>query len=209
MEKFNAQDFSSISCEIKIIRARNIEQISSSGKNFLFIRCYLQIGNNQRANLNSQEISSKSSLFWDETFSLDCMGTQDSINMLKQGTINFELRSRKFLPILGKNIGGSQLLGRVEIPWKRVFESAEMAIEEWAILMTTSKKINEDVKPPAVKIAMKVRVNEATKVYKNNRVKKLWDESCACRSYCGCNSNKIFSADDYEIFALGAALDAR
>ncbi|KAK4721834.1 hypothetical protein R3W88_012067 [Solanum pinnatisectum] len=192
MEKFSTQDFSSITCEIQIIRARNIDQISPLGKNNLFVRCYLPTGNNnQRVKLNTQEISSKSNLFWDESFSLGCMGTHDSINMMKQGTVVFELRSRRHLP--WKNISGSQVLGRVEIPLKRVFESTRMEIEEWAIFMTTSKNINEDVKPPAVKIAMKLR--------------RSWDESCACKGYCGCNSNSIFSADDCEIFAIGAALD--
>ncbi|OIT05537.1 PREDICTED: uncharacterized protein LOC109216315 [Nicotiana attenuata] len=200
-----------ISCEIQIIRGRNIEQ-SSLGKSNLFVRCYLPAGNNQRVQLNSQEISSSSkcdsNLFWDDSFSLDCMGTQDSINILKQGTVVFELRSRKYFPVFGKNISGSQLLGRAEIPWKRVFESREMEIEEWAIFMATSKSNkrvnNEDVKPPAVKIAMKVKVKETTKVKKNNR---SWDESCACKGYCGCNGCNIFSPQDYEIFALGAALD--
>ncbi|MCD7465758.1 hypothetical protein HAX54_001860 [Datura stramonium] len=190
MEKFNSEDFSSLSCEIQIIRARNIEQI---GKRMLFVRCYLPIGCNQRVKLNSQEISSKSDLFWNESFSLDCMGSQDSINMLKQGTVFFELRSRKYFPL----VGGSQLLGRAEIPWRRVFESTEMEIEEWAILMATFKNTsNEDVKPPAVKIGMKVKA-------KGKKLRRSWDESCSCKGYCGCNSNSsIFSADDYEISAL-------
>ncbi|XP_016505457.2 uncharacterized protein LOC107823345 [Nicotiana tabacum] len=142
------------------------------------------------------------------------MGTQESINMLKQGTVVFELRSRKYIPVLGENIGGSQVLGRAEIPWKRVFESTEMEIEEWAIFMATTSKNNkrlhnEDVKPPAIKIAMKVKVKEAFKVTnKNEKLRRSWDESCACKGYCGCNGSSIFSADDYEIFALGAALDA-
>ncbi|CAN4075669.1 unnamed protein product [Withania somnifera] len=196
----NTQDFS---CEIQIIRARNIEKISCLGKSNLFVRCYLPTGNNQRVKLNSQEISSKSDLFWDESFSLDCMGNQDSIYMMKQGSVIFELRSRKYLSIFGKNIGGSQLLGRAEVPLERVFES----IEEWAILMTTSKNINEDMKPPALKIAIKVNVNETRKTKKNDKLRRSWDESCVCKGYCGCNSNSIFSTDDYEIFALGAALD--
>ncbi|KAJ8543708.1 hypothetical protein K7X08_025326 [Anisodus acutangulus] len=200
----NTQHLSSISCEIQIIRARNIEQ-SSLGKINLFVRCYLPVGNNQRVKLNSQEISSKSNLFWDESFSLDCLGTQNSINMLKQDVVVFELRSRKYLPFLGKNIGSSQLLGKAEIPWKRVFESTEMEIEEWAIFMGATSKNNEDVKPPAVKIAMKVKV-EAIKVKKKDKLRRSWDESCSCKGYCGCNSSSIFSADDYEIFALGAAL---
>nr|XP_009774191.1 PREDICTED: uncharacterized protein LOC104224270 [Nicotiana sylvestris] len=155
MEK--TQNCSTISCEIQIIMAKNIEQISS-GKNSLFVRCYLPAGNNQRVQLNSEEIisSSKSdnNLFWDESFSLDCMGTQDSINMLKQGTVILELRSRKYLPVFGENIGGSQVLGRAEIPWKRVFESTEMEIQEWAIMATSkyNKRVhNEDVKPPVAK----------------------------------------------------------
>ncbi|XP_016480245.2 uncharacterized protein LOC107801432 [Nicotiana tabacum] len=204
----NTQNCSSISCEIQIIRGRNIEQ-SFLGKSNLFVRCYLPAGNNQRIQLNSQEISSSKSdnFFWDESFSLDCMGTQESINMLKQGTVIFELRSRKYLPVFGKNIGGSQVLGRAEIPWKRVFESTEMEIEEWAIMATS--KNNENVKPPAVKIVMKVNVkDQANKVKKNDRLRRSWDESCTCKGYCGCNGCSIFSADDYEIFSLGVALDA-
>ncbi|CAN4106498.1 unnamed protein product [Withania somnifera] len=204
----NTQDFSSISCEIQIIRARNIEKISSLGKSNLFVRCYLPTRNNQRVKLSSQEIPSKSDLFWDESFSLDCMGTQDSIKMMKQGTVIFELRSRKYLQLLGKNIGGSQLLGRAEIPWKSVFESTETEIEDWTILRATSKNINEDLKPPAVKIAMKVKVNDEIKSKKIDKLRRSWDESCACRGPCGCSSSSIFSADDYEIFALGAVLDA-
>lgn len=195
---------SSLSCEIQIIRARNVER-QSLGSN-LFVRCYLSSGEDQRVQINSQDIPSKSAdqLFWDESFSLDCSGTQDSINNLKQGSVVVELHSRKnILPILG----GSKILGRAEIPWTSVFESTNMEIVEWAIMG------KENTKPMAVQIAMKViSVKETIQVKKNDsklRRSSSWDKSsCACMDYCGCNSSNIFSVDDYEVFALGAALCA-
>ncbi|KAK4343623.1 hypothetical protein RND71_036717 [Anisodus tanguticus] len=204
----NSQNYSSLSCEIQIIRARNIEQISLGRS--LFVRCYLSAGEDQRVQINSQEIPSKSTdLFWDESFSLDCSGPQDSINNLKQGSVVFELHSRKVLPILGK-VGVSQIMGRAEIPWTSVFESPNMEIVEWAIMGKEKRCLHEDVKLMAVQISMKVSVKETTKVKKNDKSRRSssWDKSCACMDYCGCNSSNIFSADDYEVFALGAALGA-
>ncbi|KAK4734084.1 hypothetical protein R3W88_008345 [Solanum pinnatisectum] len=192
------ENYSSLSCEIQIIRARNV----SLGGN-LFVRCYLSAGEDQRVQINSQEIPSKSAdhLFWDESFSLDCSGIQDSINRLKQGSVLFELHSRKkntILPILS----GSKMLGSAEIPWRSVFESTNMEIVEWAIMD------KENVKPMAVQIAMKVKsVKETIKVKKNDS-KLRSSSSCACMDYCGCNSSNVFSIDDYEVFALGAALGA-
>ncbi|KAH0689337.1 hypothetical protein KY289_016695 [Solanum tuberosum] len=193
------ENYSSLSCEIQIIRARNV----LLGGN-LFVRCYLSSGEDQRVQINSQEITSKSAdhLFWDESFSLDCSGTQDSINRLKKGSVVFELHSRKntILPILS----GSKMLGRAEIPWRSVFESKNMEIVEWAIMD------KENVKPMAVQIAMKVKsIKETIKVKKNIDSKlRRSSSSCACMDYCGCNSSNVFSVDDYEVFALGAALGA-
>ncbi|XP_059639628.1 uncharacterized protein LOC132282002 [Cornus florida] len=193
------QYLSSLSCELRIIRAKNMEFVKSTGH--LFVRCYLSAGNNKRVRINSQEISSKSDLFWDESFSLECAGTKDSMDMLVQGSVVLELRWRSTVPVLGK-LGGSRLLGRGEIPWKTVFESPEMEIEQWFSLVPMSRRVHEDVKPPALQVWMKVRVPatiETVPRRKNGRLTK-WDE-------CGCMAGGCRCAD-YEIFALAAALDA-
>uniref|UniRef100_A0A6N2LJ22 C2 domain-containing protein n=1 Tax=Salix viminalis TaxID=40686 RepID=A0A6N2LJ22_SALVM len=88
-----------LSCEIEILQAKNVE-FKSHGS--LFVRYYLSTGNNKRAQLNSREISAKADLFWNESFSLQCSGNEDSINSLKQQTVVFELRWRSTNPILGK-----------------------------------------------------------------------------------------------------------
>ncbi|OIT03601.1 PREDICTED: uncharacterized protein LOC109226352 [Nicotiana attenuata] len=198
----NSQNYSSISCEIQIIRARNVEQIRYLGGS-LFVRCYLSAGEKQRVQIKTQEILSKSDLSWNESFSLDCLGIEESINLLKQGSVVFELHSRKVVPVFGK-VGGSKIMGRAEVPWKSVFESKNMEIVEWAIIMDSNKRnLHEDVKPMAVQISMKVSVKETKKVKRNDSTM----DKCGCMDYCGCNST-IFCAEDNEVFALGAALDA-
>ncbi|CAK9174955.1 unnamed protein product [Ilex paraguariensis] len=192
------QNFSSLNCELRILRAKNIELKSTC---HLFVRCYLSAGKKSRVQINSREISSNSDLFWDELFSLDCFGTEDSVNMLMQGKVVFELRRRNTAPLFGR-IGRSQLLGKAEIPWKSVSEAPEMEIEKWVTMISKSRSGHEGFKPPAVKIAMKVQllaVAETVRRKKNCRLTK-WDE-CGCTdSWCNCV--------DYDIFALGAALEA-
>ena len=108
----SSQCLSSLVCEVSIIRAKNME-FKSSGD--LFVRCYLPAGNNtRRVQLNSKKISSESDLFWDEFFSLECLGTEDAINSLRQGSIVFELRSIK--SVLERLTGGPKIMGRAEIP---------------------------------------------------------------------------------------------
>lgn len=194
---------SSLNCEVSILRAKNIE-LKSSGD--LFVRCYLSAGNNTRVQLNSKEISSKSDLFWDEFFSLECLGTEEAINSLKQGTVVFELRWRSAKSVLGR-IGGSKLLGTAEIPWKNVFESPYMEIETWVWMTSKNSHVNPDVKPPSVQVQMKVGVppseitNERTQ---NEKLRRRLDESCGCKDG-GCQSVDYV---DYEFFALGFALEA-
>ncbi|KAI8019209.1 hypothetical protein LOK49_LG04G01594 [Camellia lanceoleosa] len=205
------QNLSSSRCELRIIRAKNIE-LKSNGH--LFVRCYLSAGNNNRVRLDSQEISSKSDLFWNETLSLECSGTQDSMEMLlMQGSVVFELRWRSSLPVLGK-IGGSHLLGRAEIPWKTVSETPEMKTEKWAVMVPKSRRVYEDIKPPAVQVAMKLKVptvKEATSVpvpvlmpttlrKRRNNQRVTNSDECGCVDV-GCN------CADYDMFALVAALD--
>ncbi|EEF31116.1 conserved hypothetical protein [Ricinus communis] len=191
----------SLSCEISIVQAKNLE-LKSHGN--LFVRYYLSSGHNKRIQINTQEISSKSDLFWNEFFSLECLGTQDSINNLKQESVVFELRWRNTKSILGK-IGGSQLLGRAKIPWKTVLESPKMEIEKW--VMMVSKKncsvLADDVKPPSVQIALRVRVPEMVAMEKRNGKLRKWEnDDCGCCKDSGCR------CQDYEIFASVAAFEA-
>ncbi|KAJ6775036.1 hypothetical protein OIU79_018256 [Salix purpurea] len=187
-----------LSIEIEIFQAKNIE-FRSHGS--LFVRYYLSSGKNKRIQLNSREISSKSNLlFWNESFSLECLGTDDSINNLKQETVVFELRWRNTNPILAK-IGGSQLLGRAEVPWKTVLESPNLEMEKWVMLVPKKGSVPDDVKPPSVQIAMRARVPEMAEMAKKNRRNgRLKGRGCCKDSGCRC--------EDYNIFALVVALDA-
>ncbi|KAL3527745.1 hypothetical protein ACH5RR_012401 [Cinchona calisaya] len=201
----SSQCLSTLNCEVSIIRAKNITSRSSGD---LFVRCYLSAGNNTRVQLNSKEISSKSDLFWNEFFSLECLGTEDAINSLKQENVVFELRWRSTKSsVLGCRIGGSKPLGRAEIPWKNVFESPNMEIETCVRMISSSSCVNLDVKPPLVQVRMKVGAPEITKKRTQNnmlRRKGRWDESCGCKDG-GCQSVDYV---DYDIFALGFALEA-
>ncbi|GMP32712.1 hypothetical protein CsSME_00006348 [Camellia sinensis var. sinensis] len=204
------QNLSSFRCELRIIRGKNIE-LKSNGH--LFVRCYLSAGKNNRVRLDGQEISSKSNLFWNETLSLECSGTQDSMEMLMQGSVVFELRWRSTAPFIGK-IGGSHLLGRAEIPWKTVSETPEMEIEKWAVMVPKSRRVYDYIKPPAVQVAMKLKaptVKEAMSVpvpvlmpmtmrKRRNNQRVTNSDECGCMDV-GCN------CADYDMFALVAALD--
>ncbi|KAJ9177605.1 hypothetical protein P3X46_012808 [Hevea brasiliensis] len=188
---------SSLSCEIRIVQAKNIE-LKSHGN--LFVRFYLPAGNKKKIQLNSQEISSKSNLLWNQSFSLECSGTdQDSISNLKQESVVFELRWRNTNPILGKISGGSQLLGRAEIPWKTAVESPKMEIEKCFMMLSkkTCSLLVDGVKPPSLQISMKVRVPKMEK-----KKKKMLRDECGCCSGSGCK------CEDYEMFALVGAFEA-
>ncbi|ESR41426.1 hypothetical protein WN944_023686 [Citrus x changshan-huyou] len=197
------RNLSSLSCELRIIKAKNTEYLKSTSGS-LFVRYYLSAGNNKRIKLNSQEISSDSNLIWNESFSLECLGTEDSIKELKQQRVVFELRWRKSSAnFLGKK-SKSQLLGRAEVQWNKVFESPNMEIENWVMMVPKiNNRVCEDVKPPSLQVAMKVgapKMVEMEKNIRNDRLKK-WDE-------CGCANGKACNCSDYEVFALMAALEA-
>lgn len=187
---------SSLGCEIRIIRAKNIE-LKTEGK--VFVRCYLTAGNNQRVGLNSREISAKSNLFWDESFSLECSGSEESIQNLVQERVVFELRWRSNVPVLGR-VRKSSVVGRVEIPWTSVVASEEMEIEKWVSMVapTGGGRVVEDGKPPALQVGMKVRIQ--AEAVRSRRVRK-WDE-------CGCMDGGCSCVDADHIFALAAALEA-
>nr|XP_027075710.1 uncharacterized protein LOC113699541 [Coffea arabica] len=176
----SSQCLSSLVCEVSIIRAKNFE-FKSSGD--WFVRCCLPTGNNtRRVQLNSKKISSESDLFWDEFFSLECLGTEDAINSLRQGSIVFELRSIK--SVLERLTGGSKIMGRAEIPLENVFESPNIEVETWARMNSKNPRLHQDVKPPQCRLR-----------------RRRWDYSCGCKEG-GCQSL------DYDLFALGFALEA-
>ncbi|GAB4847286.1 hypothetical protein Ancab_026330 [Ancistrocladus abbreviatus] len=188
---------STLSFELKIIRAKNV---NTQLKGNFFVRFYLSAGNNQRIRLNAQEISSKGELFWDESFSLECCGTEGSIKNLKEQSIVFELRRRSTKPFVGK-FAGSQLVGRGEMPWKSVLQAPEMGFQSSWVPVTmplgSGCVAPEGVEPPALLVAMKVKVVMSlvnTERKNRFRVKE--------RDECGCSS-----CVDSELLAVATALE--
>lgn len=139
----------------------------------------------------------------DQTFSLDCLGTdQESIKWLKQGTLVFELRWRSTAaPFIGR-IQGSKLIGRAEVPWINVFDSTNMEIEKWVVMILQKRRVYDDViNSTALQIAMKIQ--ESDKAMERKKVNEgRWDKGCGCMDG-GCNS-----CVDYEFFSIEAALEA-
>ncbi|KAL6277175.1 hypothetical protein ACE6H2_020776 [Prunus campanulata] len=201
----SSSQFSSLSCELRIIQAKNIE-FKTTGN--LFVRYYISAGNKGRIRLNTREISAKSNHVWNESISLECSGSETDAmdSCLKQESIVFELRWRSTVPVFGR-IGGSQLLGRAEVQWKEVLESPNMELNQWVSVVSTSGHALEGVKPPKLQVGIKVRVQadhvELEKRRQRNRRMKKWDE-------CGCENGHGHgcTCSDYEIFALAAVLEA-
>ncbi|CAN6567816.1 unnamed protein product [Malus baccata var. baccata] len=191
-------------CELKVMQAKNIE-FKTTGN--LFVRYSLSAGNNRRIMLNTREISAKSNHVWNESVSLECSGTEmrSMDNTLQQESVVFELRWRSTVPVFGR-IGGSQLLGRAEVPWKDVLESPSMELDQWVTVLPTTAHALEGVKPPKLQVGIKIQVQadhvEMEKKRQRNRRLKRWDE-------CGCESGHGHGCicSDYEIFALAAALE--
>ncbi|KAL7192575.1 hypothetical protein ACSBR2_024403 [Camellia fascicularis] len=165
------QNLSSFRCELRIIRAKNIE-LKYNGH--LFVRCYLSAGKKQQGS------------------------TRQPRNLIK-------------IQLVLERIALVRMFG-AEIPWKTVSETPEMEIEKWAVVVPKSRRVYEDINPPAAQVAMKIivpTVKEALSVpvpvmpsrkRRNNRRVTNSDE-CGCMDV-GCN------CADYDIFALITALDA-
>lgn len=167
----------SFSLELRLIKARNIH-VSSSKE--VFVRCYLSTASNKRVRIDSQEISSNSNNFiWNQTFSLNCYGSAETLNSVKKEAIVFELRCRSSAPFLAK-ISGSKLLARAEMAWNDVVGNPNMkSNEKWVVMTAKDKHVyTDDVKPPAIEIAMKVEEN------KKESGRKPYN--CGCMD-CGCN----------------------
>ncbi|KAK1370980.1 Rabphilin-1 like [Heracleum sosnowskyi] len=188
MAKF--QDEAAFSCELKILRARNVE-FNSTGS--LFVRCYMSAGHKKIVRFQSKDVSS-SNMAWNQSISLDCSATKESMsNMLLEGTVTFELRSRSGISCFGKT-GKSRLVGKAEVPWKAVYESATLDIEKW-VVMNPKRSLLDGVKPPAVQIGMRVGgpLPAVPKATKQNR---SCGDKCECKSCLNC-----------QLFALDAALE--
>ncbi|KAK2655772.1 hypothetical protein Ddye_008824 [Dipteronia dyeriana] len=208
------QYLSSLSCEVGIIKAKNIElkSNSSSTAGGVFVRYYLSGGKNKRSiQLNSKEISSSSPsksdddelmMIWNESFSLD--------------------KASSLKNLLGKKKSKSRLLGRAEIPWKTVFESPNLEIQNW-VVMVQNNKINKNsarvldqdhvnLAAPSLQVSMKVDdvdhqvLPKMVEKKNNNKSSSRWVDECGClddhHHHGGCN------CDNYEIFALVAALES-
>ncbi|KAL5556333.1 hypothetical protein UlMin_038569 [Ulmus minor] len=194
-----SQNFSTLSFEVKIIQAKSVESIS---RGYLFVRCYLPAGGKRRIQLNTSEIPTKSDHVWNDSFSLECStGTESSIN-LEQQSLVLELRWRNTVPILGK-IGGSKLLGRVEIPWKEVLESPNMVLDKWVSTVSSGNRVLEGIKPPKLQVVIGVGVPAKAETARRRR------STAENRNECGCKDGHVFGCDndDYDIFALTAAIE--
>ncbi|CAK8567312.1 unnamed protein product [Lathyrus sativus] len=190
--------YANFSCELRIIQARNIEFIKST-KN-LFVRIYVPIGNNKRIQLNSKNVSAKFGPFWNESFNLECSCPQEFLQNLNQQSLVLELRQRK--------MWGSQLIGKCEIPWKVILQSQNMELTKWLKIDLVSGSDCKEVMltAPEVEVEIKVRVSSVAEMEKQNKMKfNNWNE-CGCKN--SHDHNVWCNAEDCDMFALGAALEA-
>ncbi|KAF5186381.1 Transmembrane gamma-carboxyglutamic acid protein like [Thalictrum thalictroides] len=189
-----SQNLSSFNCELRIIRAKNTEFISEGN---LFVRYYLVTDNDKRIRLNSREIPTTSDPCWNQSIVLECLGTANAMDKLKQQSIVFELRWRK--TNLFRKFSGSKLLFKAEVGWKDVFNSAELSILKWVTSPKTCEYVPEGLKPPALQIEMKIHDTRTLHMPKRCHMRSTkWNE-CGCRNGA-CNGR------DEDVFALAAAL---
>ncbi|XP_077214122.1 uncharacterized protein LOC143848966 [Tasmannia lanceolata] len=186
---------SSLQCELRIIRAKNIEFVPAGN---LFVRCYLITGNGKRIRLNSREIPSMFDPYWNEFIMLECGGGANATEELKQQSVVFELRWRNNTSVLGR-IVGSKLLGRAEIPWEDVLESTNMSMEKWVTVSTASSALI-GLKPPALEVGMKIRVPKVMEKASRRTMASSKRKGCGCRDGDCCRRYE-------DMFAIGAAIE--
>ncbi|KAK7311130.1 hypothetical protein RJT34_09054 [Clitoria ternatea] len=205
-----SQKLHSFSLEVRIIQAQNMQPVKPT-KN-LFTRLYLPIGNNQKIQLNGKKLVSpntKHVSFWNEFFSLECSCPQEFLETLEHESLVLELRQSKVL----RRIMGSHVVGKGEIPWKVILESPNMVFKEWVNMDLVSGSYYDNIceeatfKVPQVQVEIKIQMAYSDMKKNNNEKKrnKKWDE-CGCQH--GHDQHAWCSAEDYEIFALGAILEA-
>ncbi|XP_074290497.1 uncharacterized protein LOC141617212 [Silene latifolia] len=196
---------SSVKCEVRVIGAKNVETTS---KGAIFIRCYISAGYNRNIQLNTREIMSSDKdqsdhIIWDETFSLECNGEQDAICNLKEENIIFEMRRKK--------MGGSQLVGRAEVPWKSVFDATNMEILKWVSMTRNEKVENEEcwINPVALQVGIKVELpdmsrSDTKRRRRNERMKNRDGCECSSSSNGGCcscvDTHLLLSAEAFDAF---------
>ncbi|CAL0320367.1 unnamed protein product [Lupinus luteus] len=153
-------------------------------------------GKNNKIQLNTKKVSSKSiTPFWNESFNLECSCPQEFLETLEQESMVLELRQRK------KGIWGSHLIGKGLIPWKKILDSSNMMLKEW-VKMDLVDGSDDIHKAPEVEVEIKIRVRSMEN--EENNLNK-WDK-CVCKN--GHDIHPWLSAEDYDIFTLGAALEA-
>ncbi|KAK7281009.1 hypothetical protein RIF29_08637 [Crotalaria pallida] len=197
----SSHKFPSFTFELRIIQAKNIEQIKYMG-NSLFARFYLPTGNNKRIQLNSKRVSSRSVIpFWNESFNLECSCPREFLEILKQESMVLELRQSN--TTLGR-LWGSHLVGNGKIPWKKILDSPNMVFKEWVKMdLVNGRGCGEDmVKSPEVQVEIKVKV---ASIEKEESWLIKWDV-CGCKH--GHDQHAWSSVEDYDIFAIGATLEA-
>ncbi|CAN8256740.1 unnamed protein product [Cochlearia groenlandica] len=199
------KDNISLKFEVNIKEARNVEHKSSPTT--LFVRFYLHAGNNNKIELNTKEICSRSDhevITWNQSFGLECQGDKATVDKLKQQNVVFELRQRKTTSFL-KKFSRSEVVGKGEISWKSVLDdSDEMETERFVVMNHASKnRILQDCnnKPLMLKIALKVQASRLVNNNNNNN-KKVVKDLCECR-----DCNKRCNCLDYEAFVVACALD--
>ena len=190
---------------MKIIEAKNI---GSKLRGNLFVRYYLPSGLNNKApiTLNTREIPVKYDPVWNESLSLECHG-MDINKLTRQDKLVFELRLRNVVPLIGATFGGSKLLGWAEVPLEEVLNSPNAVIDKWLTLVSTRGNGKEDVaKSCKIKVEIKVGVlDEKITSREVRNVRRNWD-MCGCRD--GHHDQYGCTSDDYDVFALVAALEA-
>jgi len=103
---------------------------------------------------------------------------------------------------------GSQLIGKGEIPWKVILESQNMELKKWLkIYLVSGSDCKEEMfSTPEVEVEIKIRVATVHEMEKKNKSRlNNWNE-CGCKN--GHDHRAWCSAEDCDIFALGAALEA-
>ncbi|KAL7143986.1 hypothetical protein ABFS83_08G228100 [Erythranthe nasuta] len=186
---------SCLSCELKIIKAKNIDT-NSTAKGNTTTRSSIKL--ESMTSSPPLLMSDTTTVAWNETFSLDCSGSKESIERLRHETLVLELRRRSAAPFVGR-LRGSKLVGKAEVPWRTfLVDSAESTeIENWIPMLPENggvNVVNYGDKLPAVQMAMKIS--------RRTEKKKI---SGACGCVDGGYSN---SCVDYEFFAIEAALEA-
>ncbi|KAF1870217.1 hypothetical protein Lal_00003423 [Lupinus albus] len=110
-----------------------------------------------------------------------------------------ELRQSK------KTMWGSHVVGKGEIPWKKILESPNMMFKEWVKMDLVSRSDHEEDMLKAPKVHVQVQVEIKIKMTSMKEEENRLNE-------CGCNyghdQHAWLSVEDYDTFALGTTLEA-